>query len=723
MNSLNNPVQKPAAEKKSVFQHAFSMELKSRTPFFALYVLANLVCVLLPAAIELFNQRRYGVEPYYIMYYSVELFCYPVLSFLLGVIQFSYLNNRRAMDVFGALPIFRGKMYVAKIAAGLFILLVPYLLIQTALFCLNGGIVGFVPELFGEYLVLCFEGVLWMTVSYGIVVLISSLTGTLLESIIYSLLLLFAPVLLVMCVLGVLSQCIYGFTVPDVLSSSWIYLFPFSGMLVFFENGQSLTNIMLGNHQNFWDLSGNTLWSSILWLAVAAIFLILGWYFFKRRKTELAGQKYAGGVLNTISCFLLSFMSGALAYLICVSSDYQERSILYNLRFVAFFLTTILVFAAFQLLIYRNFKMVLESYKKYLCGLPFYFLFTLLLLTNGFGNLNKIPQTNQVVKASIDGNFFYEYLNENYYNSGNAVSEGFVTSDRELIEMMVQIDRELKKQEEEKFSDSYDVISIRYYLKNGQTMTKRYSPFNMEKVPTLTKLMESETFIRKTDLSFSEQLSRCDQLALYDLMGTRETYFTREEFDFKGLREAMQQDALERKVSDSSRKVGRLEFSYLKSAEELGLEEQWEDTSYVFPFEIYESDTHTLAFLEEKGLGDAFDLDDTKISELFVLPGEECLYLLNDYTLEDGQIKLLYDSYYWPDGNMDINRIGYQGMKAQALYRTEEKEEIRTILDECTTQAEEEDDYLLVVAKVLDEDTGYRFWAYFASEDFVLPSN
>jgi ABC-type transport system involved in multi-copper enzyme maturation permease subunit len=720
MNSLNNQPKKPVADRKSVFQHAFSTEVKLKTPFFILYVLANFVCVLLPIAIELLNQRRYGLEPSYVMYYEAELVFYPILAFLLGIIQFSYLNNRRAMDVFAALPISRGGMYGAKILSGFFILLVPYLVIQTGVFCFNIGVVGFVPELLWEYLALCFEVALWMLVAYGITALISSLTGTLLESIIYSLLLLFAPVLLVLCVWGVLSQCIYGFTVPDILTSSWIYLMPFSGMLVFFENGWGLSNAMLENHQNLWDLSGNTLWSSLIWFAAGIVFLALGWYFFKRRKTEVAGQKYAGGVLNTISCFLLSFMSGSLAYLICVSSDYQERSILYNLRFVVFFITTVLVFIAFQLLIYRNFKMVLESYKKYLCGLPFYFLFTLLLLTNGFGNLNQIPRAEEIAKVSISGNFFYEYLNENYYNSGDIISEGFATADPKLVEMVVKIDQEIKEQEEEKFSDSYDVINIRYYLKNGKTMTKHYYPFNMEKVPALIELMENESFIRKTDQSFSKQLVRCDRLAFYDLMGTRQTNFTREEFDFAGLRKAMQQDALERTVSNSVRKVGRLEFSYLKSNAELGLEEEWENTTYAFPFEIYESDRHTLAFLKEKGLENVFEIDEEKISELFLLPGEEFLYVLNEYFVEDGQIKLNYDSYYLPEGNMDIDRIGYREMESQALYHTKEQGKIHTILQYCSTQAEEKSDYLLAVAKVLDEDTGYRFWAYLVSEDLVL---
>lgn len=721
MTSPNNKTVQAVPQKRSLFQHAFSTEIKSKMPFLVLYILANLIFVLLPVVIEQLNQRRFGMEPSYLMYYQVELVCYPIVAFLLGILQFAYLNHRQAMDVFGALPIPRGKMYRAKITAGIVILLTPFLIVQTGIFLCNIGVMGFRSALLCEYLVLCFEISQWMLVSYGIAVLISSLTGTILESIIYSLLLLFAPVLLVMCVGGVLSQCIYGFTVPDAISSCWIYLFPFSGMLVFLDNGVGLANTMIASRQDFWSLSGNTFWASLIWFFIAIIFLILGWYFFRKRKIELAGQKYAGGVLNTVSCFLLSFMSGAVAYLICVSGDYYEHSILYNLRFVIFFLTTILVFVAFQLLIYRNLKMVLESYKKYLYGIPFYFLFMLLLLTNGFGNLNKVPLADQITKVSIDGNFFYEYLNENYYNSGAAVSEGFVTSDSELINMVVDIDRELKAQEKEKFAHSYDVINIRYYLKNGKTMSKRYSPFNIEKVPTLIDLMENPTFIEKTDLSFSSQLKECDQVTFYDLMGTHQTVFTRNQLNFAGLRKAMQQDALERTVNSSSRKIGKLDFSDFEN-ENAANSEEWEDMTYVFPFDIYESDKHVLEFLKMNGLEDVFEIDTEKISELFVLPGEEFLYVLNDYWIEDGSIKLLYDNYYWPDGNMDVDRGGYQSMKSQSLYSTEDKEKIEQILESCTTQVDEDSAYRLVIIKVLDEDTGYRFWAYLLPEDYVFPT-
>ena len=69
---------------------------------------------------------------------------------------------------------------------------------------------------------------------------------------------------------------------------------------------------------------------------------------------------------------------------------------------------------------------------------------------------------------------------------------------------------------------------------------------------------------------------------------------------------------------------------------------------------------------------------------------------------------------------MDIDRIGYREMESQALYHTKEQGKIHTILQYCSTQAEEKSDYLLAVAKVLDEDTGYRFWAYLVSEDLVL---
>ena len=57
------------------------------------------------------------------------IFCYLIFlgaSVVIPMVVFSYIDNRRALDVFHALPVTRGKLFWGNMLAGLFLLFSPF---------------------------------------------------------------------------------------------------------------------------------------------------------------------------------------------------------------------------------------------------------------------------------------------------------------------------------------------------------------------------------------------------------------------------------------------------------------------------------------------------------------------------------------------------------------------------------------------------------------------
>lgn len=190
----------------------------------------------------------------------------------LPLLLFSYLDNRRAADLYHALPVKRGQLYWGKALAGLTILLTPYLLL--------GGACGvFIFAVGGLPDLLCRIGQIAAIAAalYGTMVFIMANCGTLFESIVYFSITEIFCLLFVGLMAVTLSQFTFGWNES-----------PDSGMLgviVGFAPLWQLYKLLFGR--------GIALRETLQMLLCCAAMLGAGALLHNRRKSESAGQSFA----------------------------------------------------------------------------------------------------------------------------------------------------------------------------------------------------------------------------------------------------------------------------------------------------------------------------------------------------------------------------------------------------------------------------------------------
>ncbi len=220
------------------------------------YLITCFITLYLPA-IAIFVNRN--IEANYIdptsMYMGVEqseyvfslspfiIYLLPLFAFILPLTQFVYLTNKRAMDVYASIPIKRESTITSKILAGATLILLPPILMMIASFITNIIFVGFEMILLYELLFIIFETIVFLLLPYMIVVFVSTLSGTLAENILYSIILLITPFIIYGAYNLVLELEIYGFVVSDNVINVMGFTLPYWG---YFENIMQNTEIVTG---------------------------------------------------------------------------------------------------------------------------------------------------------------------------------------------------------------------------------------------------------------------------------------------------------------------------------------------------------------------------------------------------------------------------------------------------------------------------------------------
>lgn len=190
----------------------------------------------------------------------------------LPLLLFSYLNNRRAVDLYHALPVTRGQLYWGKTLAGLTILLTPYLLL--------GGACGlFIIAVGGKTELLCRIGQIAAIALalYGAMVFVMANCGTLFESIVYFSIAEVFYLMFVGLMSALLSEMTFGWN--ETASSGLL------GIFVSFAPLWQLYKLLFGR--------ALALRETLQMLLCCGGMLAAGALLHKRRRSEAAGQSFA----------------------------------------------------------------------------------------------------------------------------------------------------------------------------------------------------------------------------------------------------------------------------------------------------------------------------------------------------------------------------------------------------------------------------------------------
>jgi len=232
-------------------------------------------------------------------------------------------------------------------------------------------------------------------------------------------------------------------------------------------------------------------------LVIALVFYVFGWLLYKKRRMETAEDVAAFNCLNPIYKYLVTFIA-ALGSFGVFSQIIGERPMV---PIIVTLIISVIVYFAAEMLLRKTFK-VWGKYKGYIVfAAAFTAMICVFAFTSFFGYETWVPDVKDIESAAI-----YEY----YYQP----DVPWIT-DSEIIGYTTSVHEELVEKENiyivKERRDNYNyntAMHIRYKLKNGKTIVRRY-PVNQTKAyEILENLYKSDEYKRKVLELFDKNIGK-----------------------------------------------------------------------------------------------------------------------------------------------------------------------------------------------------------------------
>lgn len=528
-------------------------------------------------------------------------------SIVIPMVIFSYLDNRRALDTFHALPVTRGKQFLGTITAGLFLLFVPFVvailpvmavvdIMQACTYTMNRGnelVWANISSTFtGEYLQVTLTVAVTALMFYMLMSFLMFCCSTILESAGYFAIVILGYIALVSMGMNQIGNATFGFT----------------------RNGFWLTDVLLRFSPLYYFISSGrrfNVWPYVLQIMLLAIvFGLLAWRRAVSRKSEQAG----GYIWSPV--YYIVAMGGSLAVGLALFRMLEGSGAVF-----ALFTGSVLGILAYIILDTvrnRGFKNIVRSLVTGVAGVVGVGVFSVLVVITGtFGYESWLPTEDDIASVSIsDDNFL----------------DGFPLSDAESIHQVVSFHQAVLSNQKTvedglnlplaeylpfEFDDNQaayaygeTTVDIEYTMKNGRVITRQYNnvPLTLtrylyqiagstayscaiaDQLETFSETLPMTAYEYGIDENWRYEFQIADQMGIY-LSNT--TTMPLSEQDARAFLAAMGEDFRRRsegwKVSPSEQPIGQISF-YVGDLD-----------YYSYELYIYESDLNTLDLMEKFG--------------------------------------------------------------------------------------------------------------------------
>ena len=389
---------------------------------------------------------------------EVQVILMCIVPVVMAVLIFRYLQVDKSSVMMHSLPFQRSSHYVSHCFSGLVLLLMPAVLNCLIMIVLNYltvlGSFYTLPKIFMWFGFTTFFSVLF----YSIAVFVGMFTGSSVAQIAFTYIVHILPVGIYTLLNFSLAQLLYGFG-----NASYSLSIEENYPLFLLFNGTSLRDVY-------------SVGFFMTYIIATVLFLVLGWFVYKYRKLETAGDIIAFPALYPV------FKYGMTFCLMLVGGTYfcgfSRQS--FPLLIIGYILGSVLGYFVAEILIHKSFK-VLHFYKGYLC-----YSAVILILFGGisldaFGFVNRVPNPEEVNKVYFGYNFdewIYfekeknpEYLEYRYGKGYFEDNKPLLFESRENIAGITELQKHLIKERNKGEGSSRYII---YTLKNGGYIIRQY---------------------------------------------------------------------------------------------------------------------------------------------------------------------------------------------------------------------------------------------------------
>ncbi len=385
-------------------------------------------------------------------------------SVVIPMVVFSYLDNRRALDVFHALPVTRGKLFWGNMLATLFLLFAPFVVCVLPV----AAAVDFSPLWLDPRDGMLYFGLLQTMLVVaaaalmmcGLMMLLMICCSTVVESFGYFCILMVGYVIIVYTGFNLVGQYTFGY------SGFWLEYF-----LLRFSPVSILTSTSGISSPNFWM-------PSLQMGLLGAALMLVGWRRYVRRKSEQAGGYIWAPV------YYVAAVMGALAaglYIRGVVGSGND-----GIDVVAGAVTAVLVFIVLDTIRHRGFKQIVRSAVTSAAGVAGVAVLAVVInLTGTFGYEGWVPDAADVLAVKVQS------------GAPANLSSAFPLTDTESIQTVIDFHKSVVGNQEpletgaaetlveydpygftsaETIDQSYGSVylTITYEMKNGSEKTREY---------------------------------------------------------------------------------------------------------------------------------------------------------------------------------------------------------------------------------------------------------
>ena len=431
------------------------------------------------------------------------------MGIFIAIDSFSCLHNKSVVDMRLSLPLTSAQRFFSNFLSGFAVYVVPFLAAQVI--SLLGMAYGFIfmegrtferqagykgGELFyDEYeciyfreampmlLKLIASGILVMLMLYTVTVLVTVCCGNKFESIAYTILINIMIPLTVYLVFQSMFQDLYGVDVSNIVMGIIMFTSPAGGIA-------AAVGMAVGSDSLVSNFSMNYLVWGICYFLITAGIGAGAFFLYKKRRAEQVSKPFV---------FKLLYYIISTAVIFCIYSVFYYDDI----GIVPAILTTVIVYVILEVAANRGFRKIWLSLIKYAGAMAASVLIIFAAQeTEGFGMVTRVPDISQVKYVELNYGGFYGMfrLPYEYTNDGRVI--GFLEfNESENIETIISVHKNVISDENriERSARPGNSVEIRYHLKSGGTMVRRYSNTPAEVAEMLGRLDLTDEY--KTQLA------------------------------------------------------------------------------------------------------------------------------------------------------------------------------------------------------------------------------
>lgn len=456
---------------------------------------------------------------------TIPLIFFVVLSSVLtGILTFSFISDKKRVNIYYSLGIKREKLFIARFLSGFSLLMCAIVIPLTYDFILNISKFGSSKNLTGSFIFYLLGLITLSLLSYSVSAFVFTNVGTVFEGIFFSSTLMLLPEIFFdivnLFVKKLTFGTAYGYWAGGKflsLANSASDLNPLRFLIKGFKSSAQ------ADKKGYIVSTGYTGVTSqpelfkvasikfvLLFLVISVLIFLASLYLFKRRKTEIAGFIGKSKVFNFISTFIISLSSFGFIFSVLIDRyKFFDKWLLVSLFSLAAF---IVIYVVTSLIIYRSGK----AFVKNLYNLAIQLLICIALLvffkTGFFGYMYKTPNVKNIESASISNDYKDYAFNvdssgnygfANLFASGGSMQKsgavGEYKTEKDLNKILEihsslienrKISKTMLKTNSEKLFPS--CVEISYTLKNGKKVHRRYYGITPEQRALLLSIEETD---------------------------------------------------------------------------------------------------------------------------------------------------------------------------------------------------------------------------------------